>query len=157
MKAQVATIVYLLGILGLFALDRRSRAGTSRALWIPVAWLAIASSRMLGEWLAIWGLTSGEASGTSADRLLDGSPLDRMLLTGLLALALFVLVRRGQRLRKLLQGNVPILLFLLYCGVSTLWSDYTEVSFKRWIKALGDMAMVLIVLTDAHPITAVKR
>jgi O-antigen ligase len=31
------------------------------------------------------------------------------------------------------------------------------VAFKRWIKALGDLAMILIVLTDRDPYTAVKR
>src|SRR6202035_112417 len=35
--------------------------------------------------------------------------------------------------------------------------DYTDVSFKRWIKAVGDLVMVLIVLTDANPFAAVKR
>jgi len=34
--------------------------------------------------------------------------------------------------------------------------DYTDVSFKRWIKACGDLAMVLIVLTDVNPSAAVK-
>ena len=53
--------------------------------------------------------------------------------------------------------NTPILLFFAYCAVSTLWSDYTDVSFKRWIKAVGDLVMALIVLTDANPFAALKR
>jgi O-antigen ligase len=64
---------------------------------------------------------------------------------------------RGHRVRRLLRANIPILLFFLYCGVSALWSDYSGVSFKRWVKALGDLVMVLIVLTDSDILAAVKR
>src|SRR5438128_2605355 len=50
--------------------------------------------------------------------------------------------------RTFLRANGPILLFFLYCSVSVLWSDYPEVAFKRWIRALGDIVMVLVILTD---------
>ena len=40
----VATLVFLVGILGLFALDRDSRDRTSKALWLPVFWLMIIGS-----------------------------------------------------------------------------------------------------------------
>jgi len=56
-----------------------------------------------------------------------------------------------------LRANPIILLFFLYCAVSFLWSDYPDVAFKRWTKALGDLVMVLIVLTDCEPTTALKR
>jgi O-antigen ligase len=46
---------------------------------------------------------------------------------------------------------------LVYCGISILWSDYPDVAFKRWIKAVGSLTMVLIVLTDKNPLVAVKR
>ena len=41
--------------------------------------------------------------------------------------------------------------------VSLLWSDFPDVAFKRWTKALGDLVMVLVVLSDREPISAVKR
>jgi exopolysaccharide production protein ExoQ len=41
--------------------------------------------------------------------------------------------------------------------VSVLWSDFADVSFRRWIKAIGDLVMVLIVVTDAQPLEAFKR
>jgi len=157
MTPQIASVACVVGILGLFALDRDRRARTSKALWLPVVWLSIGASRMIGEWLAETGLVSGGRAIDSADQLLDGSPLDRFLLTVLLALGIAVLLGRRQRVGTLLRANLPILLFFLYCGASTLWSDYTDVSFKRWVKALGDLAMVLIVLTDQYPFVAVKR
>jgi O-antigen ligase len=48
-------------------------------------------------------------------------------------------------------------LFFLYCGASILWSDYPVVSFKRWVKSVGDPVMVMIVLTDPHPLAAIRR
>ena len=36
--------------------------------------------------------------------------------------------------------------------MSVLWSDFPDVAFKRWIKAIGDLAMVLVIVTDAEPI-----
>jgi len=47
--------------------------------------------------------------------------------------------------------------FFLYCAVSVLWSDYPDVALKRWIKGLGDLAMILIVLTDQNPSAAFRR
>lgn len=157
MQAHIATLLCALGILALFALDRDQKTNTSQALWIPVLWLFIASSRMVSQWLAAMGLLNGRTVVTSADQLLDGSPLDRYLLTGLVVLGVIILARRGQRVGTLLRANGPIVVFVLYCGLSTLWSDFTDVSFKRWIKAVGDVVMILIVLTDPDPAAAIKR
>jgi O-antigen ligase len=112
---------------------------------------------MVSQWLALTGLANVGTTIDAADQYLDGSPFDRFLLTGLLAIGLAVLVSRWRKLGPLLRANGPLLLFFLYCGLSTLWSDYTDVAFKRWIKALGDLTMVLIVLTDRDPAAAVKR
>jgi len=38
-----------------------------------------------------------------------------------------------------------------------MWSDFPDVAFKRWIRAVGDMIMVLVVLTDPSPLAAVER
>lgn len=157
MTPGMATTVCALGILGLFALNREGKTKTSKALWIPVAWLAISSTRMVSEWLEATGLADMGASLHTSNQYLDGSPFDRFLLTALLVVGALILAGRAQRVRKILRANGPILLFLLYCGASTLWSDYTDVAFKRWIKALGDFTMVLIVLTDLDPSAAVKR
>ena len=155
MPPQIATLLFAVGILGLFALNRDPKVRTSPALWIPVIWLAIAGSRMASQWITAIG--SGSTVYYTAGQLLDGNPFDRALLTGLLVLGVVVLIRRRRRVGTLLRANAPIILFFLYCGVSTAWSDYADVSFKRWIKALGDLTMVLIVLTDLDTSAAVKR
>jgi len=149
--AGIATVVYVVGILGLFWLDRDPDSRTSKALWIPVAWLLIAGSRPVSMWLHMAPPTD------QTDVYLEGSPVDRFLFTTLLAIGCWVLIMRGRRVTRLLSVNWPILLFFLYCALSAVWSDYPEVAFKRWIKALGDLVMVLIVLTDIDPSAAVKR
>jgi len=103
----------------------------------------------LSQWL--------QAPALGAEEILEGSPIDRLVYTGLLAVGLIVLVIRGQRVGKFLRANALILLFFLYCAVSLLWSDFPDVAFKRWTKALGDLVMVLIVLTDHEPTAALKR
>jgi exopolysaccharide production protein ExoQ len=147
----IALVVFVIGIAGLFFLDRDRERRSSPALWLPVIWLCIAGSRMVSQWLY------PTPSNQPADAYLDGSPLDRVLLTALLAAALLVLAGRGARLGALLRANGPIICFFLYCGVSTLWSDYPDVAFKRWMKAVGDLAMVMVVLTSPDPLAALKR
>ncbi len=99
-------------------------------------------------------LQSGPRS--AADQF-EGNPIQRNIFTVLLAIGIIVLLQRGPRLLSLLKMNGPMLLFFTYCAASIFWSDFPEVAFKRWIKALGDLVMVLIILTDPEPLTALKR
>jgi len=151
MSPLIASALYALVIVGLFWLDRDQKARTSVALWIPLIWLALACSRTAGQWLL-----RGNAV-ERPDLLLDGSPFDRLVYTSLIVVGLVVLLSRRKQTGRFLQTNWPILLFLSYCAVSLLWSDYADVAFKRWIKAIGDLVMVLIVVTDRDPSAAVKR
>src|SRR5882672_2297989 len=146
----VGTLVFLIGILGLFALDRDSRDRTSKALWLPVFWLLIIGSRPVSAWLQ--GGRPVEAVGFE-----DGSPFDRNIYLALMIVALAVLFQRRAAVGRMLLDNWPVLLFFVYCAMSVVWSDYPEVAVKRWIKSVGDLAMVLIVLTDPDRLNAIKR
>jgi len=140
-----------MGILGLFFLDHDRKVVTSKTLWIPVLWLLIAGSRNVGEWLESGPPTAG------ADPYLDGSPVDRNVLSALIVLGIIVLVRRRRELVPVLRSNIPILLYFFYCGVSIFWSDYSYVASKRWVRAVGDLVMVLIVLTEVDVSGALNR
>src|SRR5258708_7541480 len=157
MKAELGSVICILGIIGLSALAREPKVRTSKALWLPVLWLSIAGSRMISQWLAITGVSSPAAKVDAAARYMDGSPMDRFLLTVMFFAAIGVLAARRQKVTEILQANKPIVFFFIYCGVSALWSDFSDVAFKRWIKALAVFAMVLIVLTDTHRWAAVRR
>ena len=150
MPPIIATFLFVIGIAGLYILNRDPQAKTSKALWIPVIWLLIAGSRPVSAWQDMGHVIS-------PDQYLDGSPLDRNIFAGLLAIGIIVLLARGATVLRLLRANAPIIIFLLYCATSILWSDYPDVAFKRWIKSLGDYVMILIVLTDTDRISAVKR
>src|SRR5216684_6772852 len=151
MTRQLAVIAYSLVILGLFRLDRDRKVRTSPALWLTVIWVFLGASRATSMWLGSAPIME------SPEQYLEGSPLDRAVYVVLLAAAMFVLVRRGPRTWAFLRANPLILVFLLYCAASALWSDFPLVAFKRWTKTLGNVAMVLIVLTDAEPLAAFKR
>src|SRR5713101_6600048 len=140
----VANIVFSLGIFCLFWLDRDPKSRTSRALWIPMVWLSIAGSRSVSQWLQIPSMSP------SLDP--EGNPLDQFVAAALIAFGISVLVRRGPKVRALLRANRPIVLFFLYCALSIVWSEYPVATVTRWVKALGDLLMILIVITDPAPI-----
>src|SRR5713101_8317734 len=144
MPASIATLVFALGIVGLFALDRDRDERTSIALWLPVVWLCIGGSRMVSDWFQQWPYKSSADMTATAAQLLDGSPLDRNILMALIAIGVAVLLTRRATVKAVLGANAAILVFFLYCAVSTLWFDYPFVAFKRWTKAFGDLVMVLI-------------
>jgi exopolysaccharide production protein ExoQ len=149
---QIATLICVFGILGLFLFNWDSEAKTSKALWIPLIWLLIAGSRNIGEWLQ-----SGTPLLVSDNPYVEGNAIDRNLLAGLVALGVIVLIRRRHAVGKILSANWAILLFLVYCLVSVYWSDFPYVGFKRWIRFSGDLVMVLVILSDRDWLAARKK
>jgi exopolysaccharide production protein ExoQ len=147
----LATVLCIVGIAGLFRLDRDPEPRVSKALWIPTAYLLLVGSRPFSMWL---GLTPG---GQQSDIYLEGSPIDAAVILALLIAGLIVLVGRAERVQQVLKQDWPILLFFAYAALSILWSDYPLVTFKHWIKGIGDVAMILIVLTESDLTDAVKR
>ena len=139
MPPSIASIIYAVGILVLFHLDRDDGPRMSKALWIPAVWLFLTSSRGVSLWLGMAPLRG------SVDVYVEGSPIDRAVYTGLVIAALAVVISRMDRVGPLLRKNGQILLFFAFCAVSILWSDFPFVAFKRWIKSVGDLAMVLII------------
>jgi exopolysaccharide production protein ExoQ len=151
MSATLATLIFAAGIIGLFYLNREPGLRTSKGLWIPVIWLLIIGSRAPSAWF------KAPSQLSEGDIYLQGNPFERNIYSVLLVFALFVLIARRRKIGEALRGSAPILLFLAYCAVSLLWSDYPDVGLKRWTKLVGDVAMVLIVITDVDPIAAFDR
>ena len=150
MNPSFASLICAFGIVGLFYLDRDNSLRTSKALWIPVVWISIAGSRAVSAWFGI-------AATGGANAQLDGSPVDAAIFGALSAIAIGVLIRRGRRTRSLLAVNWPLVVYFFYCLISVAWSYYPGVSFKRWIKAIGDLAMVLIITTEPQLRDALRR
>jgi O-antigen ligase len=92
-----------------------------------------------------------------AEKYVEGNAVDQVILGGLVILGIIVLLRRHVRFGSVIRSNIPVILYFAYCGLSVLWSDYPGVSSRRWVKSLGDLVMVLVVLTDEERMLAVRR
>ena len=151
----VVTSIYAIVIVGLFHLDRHEDSRVSKALWIPAVWLFLISSRAVSVWLGI--APNFKRVDLTNAAVGEGSPIDMWVYTFLLVAALAVLVARSGRVGPLLRKNVLILFFFSFCAVSIVWSDFPFVASKRFIKAIGDLGIVLIILTESDPSAALKR
>ncbi len=140
-----------MGIFWLFFLDREGSEKTSKALWIPVIWLLIGGSRNVGQWIQM------SSPMDRSERYLDGNPIDRAVLGLLMLLGFIVLFKRHRQVLTILRSSGPVLLFFFYCMVSCVWSEYPDVALKRWVRGLGDLVMVLVILTEPYWIRGLKR
>jgi exopolysaccharide production protein ExoQ len=147
-----ALLICSAGIAGLFFLNRDKTTHNSKALWLPVIWIAIAGSRPVSSWFGPETTSVGVLAST-----LDGSPTDAAIFAALMFAGVVVLFRRGDRPSALLKANIPILIYFLYCLISITWSPFPGPAFKRWTKDLGDLVMVLILVTDGQPVAALRR
>lgn len=146
MNPTIATCIFSAGVLGLFWLNKEKGSRPSGGLWLAVVWLFLCCSRSVAQWI-------GQEQ---ADSPMEGNPLDRTVYLCLIVIGLVILFQR-KRVLKTIRANWPIVIAVLYCALSILWSDYPEISFKRWIKALGDLVIVLVVLTDRDRVSAIKE
>jgi exopolysaccharide production protein ExoQ len=118
--------------------DNRQAVGVSAALWLPTLWMMRVGSRSLAYWLP------GSLSSL-------GDPVALSLLT---IAGFAILASRGQRLGSLLKHNPTFLLFFLYISLSVFWTGDLPDALKRWFRAVGDVTMALIVLTEMKPLSA---
>lgn len=144
------TLACLLLIAYALRLDRKESAGLSWALWIPAFWLMIVASRPVSFWFSSEGYAFG------AEAIETGSPIDRTIFTILLVAALWCLVRRNLAWSELIRKNRWFVAFVVFAGVSILWSPYPFVSLKRWFRGLGAAAAALIVVTDKDQFAAIR-
>ena len=129
--------------------DRETRSKRSLAMWVPTFWIIIIASRMVTQWFAT-------SSSTTTQSYVDGSPLDAGIFLLLTVLAFGIVVARRIEVADWIGRNLFLCLYLVYCGISITWSDFPIVSLKRYIKELGTVFVVLVVLTDKDPIAAIK-
>ena len=106
---------------------------------------------MVSQWLGM------SPRGGTVAQVVEGNPLDRNVLTVLILLGLIALFNRREAVATILKNNTVLLVFFAYCALSILWSDYPDIAFKRWIKAIGDLVMLLVVVTDPGGSAGMKR
>jgi hypothetical protein len=152
MPRLIATALYTIGIVGLFALDRQAREQISRGLWVAFAWLFFELSKSPSLWFQ-----SDSPASYGGGYNLESNPINAATFAAIILSGVIVLAMRANRVGQCLRANWPILLFYGYCALSCVWSDYSDAVFKKWIRCLGDPIMVLIVLTELDPIAALNR
>jgi len=157
MSSAIATVVVVVGIAGLFHLTRDRKSRTSKALWIPIVWFLIAGSRPVSGWLEASPTPWAHLPTVSAEEYSESNPINSLTFFALLIAGVFVLAKRGPRIKRLLRANLPIICFFSYCALSTLWSDYPATAFRHWIRSFGDLVMVLVVMTEVDPLAALRR
>ena len=109
--------------------------------------MMILGSRLLSQWL-----DAGSLSGS----LEEGNPLDAGVFSLLMVVGMFILARRRVAVLQIIHDNPWLAIFFIYCGVSIGWSDFPFVAFKRWVKELGHLVMIMVVLSEVSPMEAVK-
>src|SRR5262249_24094337 len=120
----------------------------SIALWLPVLWLFIVSSRLPSLWFGVGSTTSAVVASE------EGNGLDRTIYLAVLALSFWVVARRQVNWGAFLARNRILVAFLVFGLVSIAWSDYKYVAFKRWVRDLNAYLMALVVLSDERPLMA---
>ena len=128
----------------------KRRTGVSHASWLVLMWTVIFAARPVSMWFSVSG------SQQTPDGYMDGNPLERVVFLALIVVGAIVLARRRLSLASVIGRNGWLFAFYAYCALSILWSDYTFVAFKRWFKDFGNVVMVLVLLTEADPVQAVK-
>jgi len=151
MQPAIASLICGIGIAGLFFLDRGEKTRVSMALVIPAVWMLLNTTHPLSFWLGM----SNQGSYTT-EAYVEGNPFDRNVFLVLQLAALIVLCRKSAKVGAMLRKNPLILVYFSFCLVSVLWSDFPFVTFKRWIKALGDVQMVLVILVELDPFAALR-
>ncbi|ACH38097.1 exopolysaccharide biosynthesis protein [Citrifermentans bemidjiense Bem] len=141
MLGMLALLACFALVTWLFVRDQRVRPMPSPESWLPFAWFVIVGTRPLSAWFSV-------QEEDSADAFLEGSPLDRYSLMALILIACVVLLRKRPQWFGVLRSNFWFMAFIAYCAVSVVWSDYPFVSFKRWVRELGNVVMVLVILTQ---------
>jgi exopolysaccharide production protein ExoQ len=150
MPPLIALSLWFVLLLALLCFDPAKIRGTSAALWVPIAWMFIAGSRLPSQWL---GAITGQQWLVN---LQDGNPLDRSVDLFLIILAIAILLSRSFEWGSFFKRNTALTAFIIFALLSVIWSDFPVVAFKRWFRDLGNYIMVFVVLSDPHPVDAVR-
>lgn len=148
MSPLLALLLTFLFIGFLILRDHQREPGVPAWLWLPLVWVLIVGSRPVAFWLDI-----SLAAQDNLD-IESGNPIYRVIYLGLIAGGVFAVMWRRQvaRIMSILKNNVWVVLFFAYGALSISWSDYSFVALKRWIKEIGNLLMVLIIMTaPGHP------
>lgn len=129
----------------LLRIDARSDRAASIASWIPLIWVLIVCSRMVSLWFV------APQFGDTYATMEEGSPVDRYIFASLEVVGLFIIVKRRLSISEFIRVNPVLAVLYLYCAISIGWSDFPFIAAKRFVKALGNIIMILVVCSEPNP------
>jgi exopolysaccharide production protein ExoQ len=147
MNPHLALFLWVVLLLALLRYDPAKDRKTSVALWVPLIWIFITATRLPSQWL-------GGSVGSAAQAFEEGNPIDRAIFTSLIVLCFVILVSRAFNWGAFVSRNKSLIVLLLFALISVVWSDFAFVAFKRWFRDLGNYLVILVVLSDPHPLEA---
>lgn len=150
MPPILALLIWLVLLLALLIFDPARDPETSVFLWVPVVWMFFLGSRSPSIWLGLSYATNAAAA------FQEGNPVDRAIFSFLILLSVGVLISRGFQWGDFFMRNSALMAFLLFALLSVMWSGFPFITFKKWGRDLGEYLVVLVVLTDPHPVEAIR-
>ncbi len=148
MPPSLATLLTFSFIFVLFRRDFHRQGEVSAALWLPVSWMTITTTRFVSQWI---NLGSGQSVSMA-----EGSPVDALYFSILIMAGMRILALRRVVVGDILRNNPWMAAFFIYSFLAIAWSDFPFVAFKRYIKILGHPVMALIILSDPDPVNAFR-
>jgi exopolysaccharide production protein ExoQ len=146
----LALLLCCAGILWLLSRDAARRPDVSPAAWVALIWVTLYASRPLTSWFGDpTALTTAEAHD-------QGNTEEALINLVLILAAAFVLARRRLRISSVISANPWLTLVYFFWLQSVLWSDEPIITAKRLFKELGNLAMVLVILTDKNPASTMR-
>src|SRR6185369_17133152 len=122
-------------------MDMKQRKLPSHALWVPMLWLGIVSSKPISFWLECVGFQSG------GENNLEGNPIDLVGLLALIIAAFVILRKRNFDWMAFVFRNKLLILLYLFLALSAAWSEHPFPTVKRIVKDFGTVLVVLVMLT----------
>ena len=152
MPSSLATVFFVALIFVLLRRNSKCLPKHSWGLWVANIWIGI----MISKPVSLWFQT--DFGGDDVESFLEGNPIERGVLSFLICAGLFVLLRRRANWSAVFRSYPAFVwLFYAFAIVSIVWSPFPFVSFKRVIRELGAVVMILVILTETDPLDAVRR
>jgi exopolysaccharide production protein ExoQ len=139
MAPSLSLLFYFVLVVVLIVIERKWEKKSLTTLWIPTIWILLSGSRFLSQWM------DPHESGGNIE---EGSFLDRAVFSALILSAVVILMKYRVSWMRIVRQNIFLVIFIGYAGMSIIWSDFPFVSFKRWIKEVGNLIMVIVVLSE---------
>ena len=153
MPKELAALLIISFIIGLFYLEFKEESPFSFAIWIPTLFFMTVISKPLSQWFTLGPVDMV----MSSSEQMEGDPINRLFLILLMLIGLAILIKRNINLLEYVYRNKWVFVFFAYVLISFIWSDYPLIALKRIFRAFGIVIMVLVILSEPDPMDALKK